>query len=182
MKITSILMVVLGILFTMSIEAQSLKTPVASPQQYLKQDFALSSIEITYSRPAMRGRKIFGDLVPYGKLWRTGANAATKLYRVIDNCYSILGIEIFDHKAISGSDDPFHRPDACAGSGLIAVGGGGIATSDSHTQLCPRPTWKQKKKKKQSGFIHEPKLAEFVSVPFISYSAQKCPLEGPLRQ
>jgi hypothetical protein len=37
------------------------------------------TVTITYSRPSMRGRKIFGELVPYGKVWRTGANAATSL-------------------------------------------------------------------------------------------------------
>lgn len=58
---------------------QGIKTPAASPQQTIRQDVGLSAIEITYSRPAMKGRKIFGDLVPMGKLWRTGANAATKI-------------------------------------------------------------------------------------------------------
>src|SRR5579862_9456522 len=37
------------------------------------------TVTIKYSRPSMRGRKIFGELVPYGKVWRTGANAATSL-------------------------------------------------------------------------------------------------------
>lgn len=37
------------------------------------------SVTIKYSRPSMRGRKIFGELVPYGKVWRTGANSATSL-------------------------------------------------------------------------------------------------------
>lgn len=60
-------------------DAQQLKTPSPSPTQTIKQDFALSAIELTYSRPAMKGRKVFGDLVPYGKLWRTGANAATRI-------------------------------------------------------------------------------------------------------
>lgn len=60
-------------------DAQQLKTPAPSPTQTIKQDFGISSIELTYSRPAMKGRKIFGDLVPYGKLWRTGANAATRI-------------------------------------------------------------------------------------------------------
>jgi hypothetical protein len=55
------------------------KLPPASTTQTIKQDFGLGSIELTYSRPAARGRKVFGDLVPYGKLWRTGANAATRL-------------------------------------------------------------------------------------------------------
>ncbi|HWJ03414.1 MAG TPA: DUF2911 domain-containing protein [Verrucomicrobiae bacterium] len=60
-------------------DAQQLKTPAPSPTQTIKQDFGISSVELTYSRPAMKGRKVFGDLVPYGKLWRTGANAASRI-------------------------------------------------------------------------------------------------------
>jgi len=59
-------------------EAQ-LKTPAPSPPQNVKQDFGLASIELAYSRPAVKGRKIFGDLVPYGQVWRTGANNATTI-------------------------------------------------------------------------------------------------------
>ena len=59
-------------------EAQ-LKTPAPSPTQTIKQDFALSSVELSYSRPGMKGRTIYGELVPYGKVWRTGANQATTL-------------------------------------------------------------------------------------------------------
>lgn len=55
------------------------KMPAPSPTQTIKQDFAIGNIEIVYSRPSAKGRKVFGDLVPYGKLWRTGANAATKI-------------------------------------------------------------------------------------------------------
>lgn len=55
------------------------KMPAPSPTQTVKQDFAIGTIELTYSRPLAKGRKIFGDLVPYNKLWRTGANAATKI-------------------------------------------------------------------------------------------------------
>ena len=58
-------------------DAQQLNTPQPSPTANIKQNFALSSIEINYSRPGVKGRKIFGDLVPYGKVWRTGANNAT---------------------------------------------------------------------------------------------------------
>jgi hypothetical protein len=53
--------------------------PAPSPTQTIKQDFAIGFIELTYSRPSAKGRKIFGDLVPYNKIWRTGANAATKI-------------------------------------------------------------------------------------------------------
>jgi hypothetical protein len=59
--------------------SQSIKTPPVSPPQFVKQDFGLSSIELSYSRPGVKGRKIFGELVPYGKVWRTGANQATTI-------------------------------------------------------------------------------------------------------
>ncbi|MCC6691098.1 MAG: DUF2911 domain-containing protein [Bacteroidia bacterium] len=59
--------------------AQTLKTPAPSPTQTLKQNFALNDITIEYSRPSVKGRIVFGDLVPYDKLWRTGANASTKI-------------------------------------------------------------------------------------------------------
>ncbi len=60
-------------------EAQQLKTPQPSTTQTIKQEFGLGNIELSYSRPNMKGRKIFGDLVPFGKVWRTGANSATTL-------------------------------------------------------------------------------------------------------
>jgi hypothetical protein len=58
---------------------QTLKVPAPSPTQTLKQNFALSDITIEYSRPSAKGRVVFGDVVPFGKTWRTGANAATKI-------------------------------------------------------------------------------------------------------
>ena len=54
-----------------------IQTPAASPDQTLTQNVGLSSVSVQYSRPAMRGRTIFGDLVPMDKLWRTGANKNT---------------------------------------------------------------------------------------------------------
>src|SRR5215208_2388185 len=60
-------------------DAQPIKTPQPSPTQTIKQDFGISSAELIYSRPGVKGRKIFGDLVPFGKVWRTGANSATRL-------------------------------------------------------------------------------------------------------
>jgi hypothetical protein len=56
---------------------QQIKVPSPSPTQHISQDFGLSTIELSYSRPGVKGRKIFGDLVPFGKVWRTGANQAT---------------------------------------------------------------------------------------------------------
>lgn len=61
------------------VSTAQVKMPAPSPTQTVKQEFAIGSIELTYSRPAAKGRKIFGDLVPFNKIWRTGANAATRL-------------------------------------------------------------------------------------------------------
>jgi hypothetical protein len=73
-----ILLAFTGFLFLRS-SGQQIKTPAPSTPQFIRQDFGLSSIELSYSRPNIKGRKIFGDLVPYDKVWRTGANQATTL-------------------------------------------------------------------------------------------------------
>ena len=54
-----------------------LKAPVASPRAKLSQNIGLVNITVDYSRPSKKGRTIFGSLVPYNKIWRTGANQAT---------------------------------------------------------------------------------------------------------
>ena len=59
-----------------------IKMPAASPTQTLSQEFGMGKIDITYSRPGIKGRTVFGDgslLAPTGIVWRTGANAATKV-------------------------------------------------------------------------------------------------------
>ncbi len=61
---------------TFSAQAQ-INTPQPSPAAKIEQQVGLTDVTVTYSRPSMRGRTIFGDLVPYDKLWRTGANGYT---------------------------------------------------------------------------------------------------------
>ncbi len=60
-----------------TIQAQ-IKTPQPSPSSSVHQSIGLSEVSVDYSRPAIRGRVVFGDLVPFGKIWRTGANMRTK--------------------------------------------------------------------------------------------------------
>jgi Protein of unknown function (DUF2911) len=60
-------------------QAPRIQFPAASPGCTLKQRVGLTDIEITYSRPSMKGRKVFGGIVPYGQVWRTGANQSTRL-------------------------------------------------------------------------------------------------------
>jgi len=59
------------------IYAQKPLMPQSSTAQTVTQDFALGQIKLSYSRPNIKGRKIFGGLLPYGEVWRTGANSAT---------------------------------------------------------------------------------------------------------
>jgi tetratricopeptide (TPR) repeat protein len=58
---------------------QELNVPAPSPSVTVKQNFGISSVELSFSRPGVKGRKIFGDLVPYDKVWRTGANSPTTI-------------------------------------------------------------------------------------------------------
>lgn len=66
-----------AILFCGSLWAQEMPQP--SPSATVMQRVGLTDITINYSRPGVKGRTIFGDLVPYGELWRTGANKATSI-------------------------------------------------------------------------------------------------------
>ena len=61
-----------------AIEAQ-VKAPQASPKSTLSQVVGLTNVEIIYSRPSAKGRDVFNNLVPFGKLWRTGANENTTI-------------------------------------------------------------------------------------------------------
>ena len=95
------------------------KMPAPSPTQIIKQDFGVGNIEVKYSRPSAKGRKVFGELVPYNKLWRTGANSATVIRfsepveingKKIDSgsyaLYSIPNVDYWDvilNKGISNS-------------------------------------------------------------------------------
>lgn len=73
-KLLALLLVFTGI----TLQAQ-IKTPQPSPTSKVEQKVGLTDVTLEYSRPSMRGRTIYGDLVPFNKKWRTGANANTKI-------------------------------------------------------------------------------------------------------
>jgi hypothetical protein len=73
------ILLIAAVVISSAVIAQPLKTPAPSSTQTMKQDFGLASIELSYSRPNVKGRKVMGDLVPFGKVWRTGANQATTI-------------------------------------------------------------------------------------------------------
>ena len=79
MKQTFLATVVALSMLSFSANAQQLKIPAPSPTQTLKQNFGLGEVTIEYSRPGVKNRVIFGDVVPFGKIWRTGANSTTKI-------------------------------------------------------------------------------------------------------
>lgn len=72
-------------LLALTLVAQDKPQPVrltplrVSPAATLSQDFGLSQIKLSFARPAVKGRKIWGEVVPFGQVWRTGANAATSI-------------------------------------------------------------------------------------------------------
>lgn len=72
---------ILTFALAMSVQAfsQQYNIPAVSPRQTVEQQFSITKISIEYGRPAVKGRKIFGELVPFGQVWRAGANEATKI-------------------------------------------------------------------------------------------------------
>ena len=67
------------LLFTVNLSFSQINTPRFSPATEIKQMVGLTEIEVKYSRPSMRGREVFGNLVPYDQIWRTGADNSTKI-------------------------------------------------------------------------------------------------------
>lgn len=74
-KLLALAIMILGVQMT---QAQ-VEVPAPSPSAKFEQKVGLTDVSIEYSRPGVKNRKIFGKLVPYGEMWRTGANKATKV-------------------------------------------------------------------------------------------------------
>jgi hypothetical protein len=89
---------------TVAPKASELVFPAASPLCSFKQRVGVTDIEVSYSRPGVKGRKVFGALVPFGKVWRTGANQATKL---------TFGtpVKLNGHEVAAGTYSVFSIPD-----------------------------------------------------------------------
>ncbi len=72
----ALLVAAAAMLFAPAGKAQ-LETPAPSPKGKIEQKVGVMTVTVNYSRPGIKGRKIFGGLVPYGEVWRTGANEPT---------------------------------------------------------------------------------------------------------
>lgn len=86
-----VVLFLIAIVASLTVEAQ-INTPAPSPAAKLMQTVGLTEVMVDYSRPSMRGREIYGNLVPYDKLWRTGANAYTTI--TFDTNVTIGGSDI----------------------------------------------------------------------------------------
>ncbi|MFD2245002.1 DUF2911 domain-containing protein [Pontibacter ruber] len=73
----SILIIFILFLIGVGAATAQVRLPQPSPEAFIKQTIGLTDITLRYHAPGVKGRKIFGSLVPYGKLWRAGANEAT---------------------------------------------------------------------------------------------------------
>jgi hypothetical protein len=69
----------LAVFISQFVADAQIKTPQASPRAIVSQMVGLTEVELNYSRPGAKGRPVFGNLVPFGKLWRTGANENTTI-------------------------------------------------------------------------------------------------------
>ncbi len=91
-----------ALMLTVGIQAQ-IQTPQPSPFQKIEQKVGLTDVTLEYSRPSMKGRTIFGGFVPYNTIWRTGANANTKITFSDD-------VEIGGQKLLAGTYAIFTKP------------------------------------------------------------------------
>ena len=139
---TNRIILIVAIVFSvLGAQAQELKLPALSPTQTLVQEFSTSKIEIVYSRPSKRNRVIFGDVVAYNEVWRTGANAATKVTFGED-------VMVGGKEVKAGSYSLYTKPGANEWEVIINKNTGnwgtnGYATSDDVARFTVKPTFGQ---------------------------------------
>jgi hypothetical protein len=119
MKNRNVLLMAVAMLLLQSNMLQGqIVVPDLSPLSTITQKVGFSEIKIEYSRPSVRGRIVFGELVPYGKVWRTGANAATKItleeeitiqgnFKLMPGVYSVYTIPDKNEWTIIFNKDPW---------------------------------------------------------------------------
>src|SRR3989304_915163 len=73
------LSIALFFIFSLSAVGQQIKTPRPSPDATVIQFVGVTEVKIDYSSPGVKGRKVWGELVPFGEVWRTGANEVTSI-------------------------------------------------------------------------------------------------------
>ncbi len=92
LKTTAVLLTFLLVAVSGNVFGQTIKTPRPSPDATVTQTVGITKVTIDYSSPGVKDRKIWGGLVPYGKVWRTGANEVTSI--TFDTPVTISGTEL----------------------------------------------------------------------------------------
>jgi hypothetical protein len=129
-----VVLFLMAIVATLTLEAQ-ISTPAPSPAATLTQMVGLTEVSLDYSRPSMRGRKVFGNLVPYSKLWRTGANAYTKVS--FNTNFTVNGSEVE-----SGTYSIFTKPGESTWEVFFYtdINGGGTPSDWDENKIVARAT------------------------------------------
>ncbi|NNJ89678.1 MAG: DUF2911 domain-containing protein [Eudoraea sp.] len=114
-----VVFIAIAFIASLSMQAQ-IQAPAPSPFSTVMQRVGLTDVTVEYSRPSMRGRTIFGNLVPFDKIWRTGANARTKITFSTD-------VTVGDGTLKAGSYAIFTKPTASSWDVYFytETGGGG---------------------------------------------------------
>ena len=123
----------LGVLLSMDTYAQGIKIPAPSPLQTVTQQFGVGELKVEYSRPGAKGRKIFGDVVPFSKRWRTGANSTTKI--TFSDDVSIQGQKVPAGTYVLLSIPEANEWTIIFNKNLTLQGDGGSAYKESEDQL-----------------------------------------------
>ncbi|MCF7561849.1 DUF2911 domain-containing protein [Sabulilitoribacter multivorans] len=129
-----LLLLLLAFTTVYAVNAQ-IQTPAPSPSSKVEQMVGLTTVNLDYSRPGVKGRTIFGDLVPYGKLWRTGANARTKVTFSTD-------VAVDGKELKAGTYAIFTIPNAESWDVIFYTeyGGGGVPAELDETKVAAKVT------------------------------------------
>ncbi|MEP7269100.1 MAG: DUF2911 domain-containing protein [Saprospiraceae bacterium] len=156
---------------TISFVTAQIRTPQPSPTASISQSVGLSTISVDYSRPSMKGRKIYGDLVPFGQYWRTGANQGTKV--TFSDDVKINGKDLKKGKyslfTIPGASEwqvIFHN-----NAGLGVPGGDDYKMSDEALRIAVKPV--QMPYTKESFTIEFDKLKDSGAEMFLSWESTR---------
>lgn len=144
--------------------SQRLNVPTLSPFSEIKQEIGLTEISISYARPSAKGRKVMGNLVPYGEMWRTGANASTKL--TVSETVKIAGNEL-----PAGTYAIYTIPNANEWTIIIhkktnfrSIAGGKVKPENDAFRFTVKP-------------LHNPLAVETFTMQFTAITTKSCTLQ-----
>ncbi len=145
------------------LHAQSLQTPTLSPYTEITQEVGLTEIGLTYSRPSAKGRKVFGELVPYGEIWRTGANVSTNLtvseeVRISGNPLPAGTYAIYTIPGPQEWTIIIHKK-----TGMRSIAGGRVQPENDAFRFTVRPQW-------------HPEMVETFTIQFSDLTSSSCQL------